>query len=518
MHLTDTSMEELGIEEIQERFADGTLSSVELVAAFLERIERIDGLVNAVIETNPDALEIAERLDAERRAGRARGPLHGIPILLKDNIDTHDRCHTTCGSIALKGHIARKDADVVDHLRNAGAVLLGKTNLSEWAGCRGRRTVSGWSSLGGLTRNPHALDRSPEGSSSGAAAAIASYLACVAVGTETDGSLVHPASTNGIVGLRPTLGLVDREGIIPVSSSFDTPGPLARSVADLAVLLDGMVRRTKGCHARQANDDAGFRAALRPNGLRGARIGVARNLAGTDPRIHAVFQTALDVMKELGAILIDPVEGPVVDYLQEAKSELILRELKLELDRYLERSTAPVRSLDELIRFNEAHRETALAYFGQEYFETAATKTDGLRDKLYRKTLITRVRYAARKAIDRPLRKHCLDAIVAPSGGPACLIDMTMGDMGIHWDVERNSTPCSAAGYPHLTVPAGTLDRMPIGISFIGGAWQERTLLRLAHAFEQKANARIRPLFISSVNRDKLDDLRGPAHRSSRAP
>src|SRR5512139_1372432 len=370
------------ITELQEKMESGDLTARRIAELYLGRIEAVDKsgpFINSVIELNPDALEIADTLDAERQAGKIRGPLHGIPILIKDNIDTHDQMQTTAGSLALEGNIAEKDAFVVRQLRKAGAVIVGKTNLSEWANFRGKRSVSGWSSRGGLTRNPYALDRSACGSSSGSGAAVAANLCPAAVGTETDGSIICPSQTNGIVGIKPTLGLVSRSGIIPIAHSQDTPGPMARTVADAAILLGAMT----GVDGQDSATKAGGRHALKDytpfldvHGLQGARIGVARNMAGTDPRILKIFEDCLDVLKQQGAVIVDPANVPNFDKFGKTEREVLHYEFKADLNRYLRAlpDGARVHSMEDVIRFNEANRDTVMPYFGQEHMLTAQEK------------------------------------------------------------------------------------------------------------------------------------------------
>jgi amidase len=499
-------MDELTIAEMQARMAAGELSARELAEGYLERIASIDRggpRVNAVIEINPDALDIADARDAERRQGRVRGPLHGISVMLKDNIDTRDRMQTTAGSIALEGSFAPRDAFIARRLREAGAVILGKTNLSEWANFRGKRSVSGWSSRGGLTRNPYGLDRSACGSSSGSGAAVAANLCAAAVGTETDGSIICPSQTNGIVGIKPTLGLLSRSGIIPIAHSQDTPGPMARTVADAAILLGAMagadprdpataaLRGPRGGKTKWHKDYGPF---LDEKGLEGARIGIARNMAGTDSRIMRLLDACIEVMRRMGAVVVDPVKVPNFDKVGKTELEVLYFEYKAGLNKYLrERRGARVRSMEELVRFNEEHRDRVMPYFGQERFTTALEKGP-LTSKKYRDALARNHRLTRREGLDVPLSRHRLDALVVPSGGPAWLIDFVNGD-NPNWDME-SSTPPAVAGYPHITVPAGYIFGLPVGLSFIGRAWQEPTLIKLAYAFEQATRVRTPPRFL----------------------
>src|SRR5512138_1268520 len=493
------------ITELQEKMESGELTSRRLAELYLARIEAVDKsgpYINSVIELNPDALQIADALDDERKAGKTRGALHGIPILIKDNIDTHDRMQTTAGSLALEGHIAAKDAFVVKQLRKAGALILGKTNLSEWANFRGKHSVSGWSSRGGLTRNPYALDRSPCGSSSGSGAAVAANLCAAAVGTETDGSIICPAQTNGIVGIKPTLGLISRSGIIPIAHSQDTAGPMARTVADAAILLGAMTGVDSSDSATRLSRKralSNYTKFLDRDGLQGARIGVARNMAGAHPRILKILEYCVEVLKKLGAEVIDPVDVPNFDKFGKTELDVLYHEFKADLNKYLKSLSdgARVHSLEDVIKFNEENRDKVMPYFGQEAMVTAQEKPS-LSDKKYRDALAKNHTYARTKGLDAAIRKHKLDAIIVPSGGPAWMIDLVNGDSN-NWDME--STSCAAvAGYPHITVPAGYVFGLPIGLSFIGKAWQEAMLIKFAYAFEQATQLRRTPRFLPSAN------------------
>jgi amidase len=492
------------IAELQAKMEAGELTARQVAELYLRRIEAVDKggpFLNSIIELNPDALEIAEKLDAERKAGKVRGALHGIPILVKDNIDTADRMQTTAGSLALEGHYARKDAFIVRQLRKAGAVILGKTNLSEWANFRGKRSVSGWSSRGGLTRNPYALDRSACGSSSGSGAAVAANLAVAAVGTETDGSIICPSQTNGIVGIKPTLGLLSRSGIIPIAHSQDTPGPMARTVRDAAFLLGAMMGVDSGDPVTRLSKKAAssnYFRALDYDGLKGARIGVARNLAGANPKVLKVFENCLEVMRQLGAVLIDPADVPNFDKFGASELEVLYYEFKADLNRYLQSLPAEVRvhSLEEVIRFNEENADRVMPYFGQEHMIAAQAK-GSLREKKYKDAIAKNLRLSRREGIDRVMRKYKLDALVTPSGGPAWVIDLVNGDS--HTDDIESTSPAAVAGYPHITVPAGYIFGLPVGISFIGRAWQEANLIRYAYAFEQATQYRRQPGYLPTA-------------------
>ena len=493
------------ISDLQERMESGELTARRLAELYTERIFEIDKegpYINSVIELNPDALEIADTLDTERQAGKVRGPLHGIPILIKDNIDTADRMQTTAGSLALEGHIASKDAFIVRQLRKAGALILGKTNLSEWANFRGKNSVSGWSSRGGLTRNPYALDRSASGSSSGSGAAVAANLCVAAVGTETDGSIISPSHVNGIVGIKPTLGLLSRSGIIPIAHSQDTPGPMARTVTDAAILLGAMTGADGGDPATRGSRKRGgtnLTKLLDRDGLRGARIGVARNMAGTNPRVVKILEHCVEVMKHLGAIIIDPADVPNFDKFDKTEEEVMSYEFKADLNKYLRSldGTARVHSLEEVIEFNEENSHKVMPYFGQERMLTAQ-ETKSLRDKKYRDALAKNLRLTRKEGIDAAIRKYKLHALIVPSGGPARLIDLINGDAN-NWD-GKSTSPAAVAGYPHITVPAGYIFGLPVGLSFFAGAWQEPTLIKFAYAFEQATQFRRQPRFLPTAN------------------
>lgn len=475
-------------------------SAADAVRLYLERIEAVDRRgprLSSIIETNPDAETIAHALDTERRAGKVRGPLHGKVIVVKDNIATGDRMATTAGSLALENIRATRDAFLIARLREAGAIVLGKANLSEWANIRSTRSASGWSARGGLTRNPHALDRSASGSSSGSAAAVAANLAAMAVGTETDGSIVSPSSINGVVGLKPTVGRVSRDGIIPISHTQDTPGPITRTVADAALLLAAMAGPDPRDPATlQAPAPADYVAALDKNALRGARIGVAREFFTGHDEIDRQIENAIAQMVLLGAEIVDPIDLPAVNY-GDAEGTVLLHEFKHDLPRWLETFAphAPVRMLADVIAFNEAHRDREMPYFGQELF-TKAQALGELDSKAYRDALAACVKGAREDGLDHALRKHQLDAIIAPTGGTSWLTDFVNGDS----NNASFSTPAAVAGYPHLTVPAGFVRGLPIGLSFVGAAWSEARLLALGYAFEQATQWRREPRFVTQTS------------------
>jgi amidase len=496
-------LNEPGAAELQAAMSTGTLTAKALAQRYLDRIARIDKSgprLNSIIELNPDALAIAAALDGERRQGRVRGPLHGIPVLLKDNIATADRMQTTAGSLALVGAKPPRDAGIVTRLRDAGAVILGKTNLSEWANIRSTRSTSGWSSRGGLTRNPHALDRNTSGSSSGSAAAIAAALATLAVGTETDGSITSPACMNGVVGIKPTLGLVSRAGIVPIAHSQDTAGPMARTVADAAALLTVMAHTDASDEATRDADAhaADYTRHLDRTALQGARLGVVRSqFGGRNDLVAPEIEKGLALMREHGAVLVDVREVPNVAKYGRSELEVLLNELKTDLARYLAEYApdCPLKTLADIIAFNERNKALVMPWFGQEHFLRAAEK-GGLDSPEYIEALANNRRFSREEGLDKVLSEHKLDALVAPSGGPAWLTDLLKGDAS----GGGFSSPAAVAGYPHITVPAGFVHGLPCGISFVGAAWSEPRLIALAYAFEQATQARRPPAFRKTVN------------------
>jgi amidase len=494
-------LEEVTIRHLFEKMQRRELSSVELVDRYLERIGALDRSgpsLRSVLELDPDARAAAAMLDGERRARGPRSLLHGIPVLIKDNIDTAGRTHTTAGSLALAGTPSPPDAEVVARLRRAGAVVLGKTNLSEWANIRSLRSTSGWSARGGLTRNPYALDRNASGSSSGSAVAISANLGAVALGTETDGSIVSPSSICGIVGLKPTVGLVSRTGIIPISHSQDTAGPMTRTVADAAIVLTAIAgpdARDPATAVQGGRAPFDYTTMLRTDGARGKRIGVVRSFASISRPTMAVFDVAVEELRRLDAIVVDPVEiGPVAK-LDDPELEILLHELKTDMLAYLSvRTGALVKTLDDLVRFNRDHAAEELRYFGQELFEQAAKKGP-LDSRPYLEAVATCRRLARDDGIDLAMRTHGLDLLVAPTGGPAWLTDLVNGDSY----TGSSSTPAAVAGYPSITVPAGSVRSLPVGISFFGPAFSEPTLFAVAFAYEQRTRHRFKPRFLPTV-------------------
>ncbi len=499
---TDFELNEATIQELQAAMASGDRSARSITEAYLDRIESFDRQgpsLRSVIETNPEALDIAEQLDREREAGTVRGPLHGIPILVKDNIDTADRMTTTAGSYALEGSIPLQDSFVVQRLREAGAIILGKANLSEWANIRSTRSSSGWSGRGGQCGNPFSLDRNPCGSSAGSGAATSANFAAAAIGTETNGSVVCPSSANGVVGIKPTVGLVGRSGIIPISHTQDTAGPMARTVADAAAILGaltGVDPRDDVTNASQGNAHADYTQYLDAGGLQGARIGVARQFFGFNPDVDRIMEEAIEAMRQSGATLVDPADIPTRRQMGEPSYQVLLYELKADMAAYLATlgASAPVRTLADIIAFNEANADLEMPYFGQEIFIEAEAKGP-LTDPDYLEAVALARRLSREEGIDAVMDEHGLDAIIGPTGGPAWRTDLVNGD---HFS-GSSSSPAAISGYPNITVPAGFVFGLPVGVSFFGRAWSEPVLLRIAYAFEQATQHRRAPGFLPSL-------------------
>ncbi|MDQ6690045.1 MAG: amidase [Gemmatimonadota bacterium] len=497
------ALEEATLADLQSAMASGRSTAHSITQQYIDRIHELDRTgptLRSVIELNPDALSIADALDRERKAGRVRGPLHGIPILIKDNIDTADRMTTTAGSYALAGSIPLQDATIAARLRAAGAILLGKTNLSEWANFRSTHSSSGWSGRGGQAKNPYVLDRNPCGSSSGSGAAVSANMCTVAIGTETDGSIVCPSSANGIVGIKPTLGLVSRAGIIPIAHSQDTAGPMARTVRDAATLLNvlvGVDPRDPATSPGGVRGQIDYMASLDPNGLRGARIGVARiRFFGYSDVTDKVINDAIEAMKSQGAVIVDPANIETAGKFDDSEFDVLLYEFKADLNNYLASlgPRAPVRSLQDIIAYNDTHKEQEMPYFGQEIMNQAQAKGP-LTEKKYLDELANNLKMSRTDGIDATMDKYKLDAIVAPTGSPAWTTDLINGD---HFS-GASSTPAAVAGYPNINVPAGFTHGLPVGISFFGRAYSEPTLIKLAYAFEQSTRHRRPPLFIPTL-------------------
>jgi amidase len=496
--LADFELNEVTISILQEKMVSGELTASGICRMYLERIKKVDPFLRSVIELNPEAEQIAEILDKERNAGKIRGALHGIPVLIKDNIDTGDKMQTTAGSLALSGNIASEDAPIVKKLREAGAVLIGKTNLSEWANFRSEMSSSGWSGRGGQVRNPYCLDRSPCGSSSGTGAAISANLCAIGIGTETNGSVVCPSGVNGIVGIKPTLGLWNGKGIIPIAHSQDTAGPMCRCVADAAVLLGALA---SGGNALLPGEQSpkviyeDYTKFLDLNGLSSVRLGIFREALGFHPQVDELFNKALEMMKSKGAVIVDPVKFEDRKAMGESSYQVLLYEFKADLNKYLsEHPLAPVRSLEEIIAFNESVKDKEMPWFGQDIFKLAQAKGD-LTTEEYLKAWAESKRLAQTEGIDKVIKEHNLDAIIAPTNGPAWTIDWVNGD---HFSGSSSSYP-AIAGYPNITVPMGTVQGLPVGISFFGRAWSEPVLLKIAYAFEQASKHRKAPDFMETM-------------------
>jgi len=496
-------LEEATIADLQSAMVSGRRTARSITQLYLDRIAELDRkgpMLRHVIEVNPDALAMADSLDRERKAGRVRGPLHGIPILLKDNVGTADRMTTTAGSLALAGSIPAQDSTVAAKLRNAGAVFLGKANLSEWANFRSTHSTSGWSGRGGQARNPYVLDRNPCGSSSGSGGAVAANLCALAIGTETDGSIVCPSSANGIVGIKPTVGLVSRAGIIPIAHSQDTAGPMARTVRDAAIVLSaiaGMDQRDSATSSMRTREQIDYTRYLDANGLRGARIGVARaKFFGYSDVTDKAINDAIDVMKAQGAVIVDPANIETAGKFDDSEFDVLLYEFKADLNTYLTSlgTKAPVKSLQEIIAFNDAHKDQEMPWFGQEIMIQAQAKGP-LTEKKYIDELASNLKMSRTDGIDATMDKYKLDAIIAPTGGPAWPTDLINGD---HF-TGGSSTPAAVAGYPNINVPAGFSHNLPIGISFFGRPYSEATLIKIAYAYEQATKHRKPPQFIPTL-------------------
>lgn len=494
-------LEEVSIADLQKAMENGDLTASDLVDMYLERIDALDRegpRLRSLIETNPEAGDIAERLDREREEGRVRGPLHGIPIVLKDNIDTADRMMTTAGSVALAGTPALQDATVTARLREAGAIILAKANLSEWANFRSTRPVSGWSGRGRQGLNPYVLDRSPCGSSSGSAAAVSANLVAASLGTETNGSIVCPGSVNGVVGIKPTVGLTSRAGVVPIAHTQDTVGPFGRTVADAATVLGALTGVDPRDPATQASDGKfhrDYRPFLDPDGLRGARIGIARQFFGVSEHIDRIVEPVIDVLRARGAVVVDPANIPSLPQINASPTGLtvLLFEFKADVNKYLSsRPNLTVHTLADLIAFNRAHADVEMPYFLQQLFEQAQAK-GSLDDPGYLAALATNKRLSQTEGIDKVMDELRLDALFAPTRNPAWTIDLLNGDRSLG----GSSTPAALAGYPLITVPAGqSFGHLPVGVTFMGRAFSEPTLIKLAFAFEQATRARKKPEFL----------------------
>ncbi|HMK18826.1 MAG TPA: amidase [Chitinophagaceae bacterium] len=494
--IPDFELNEESISSLQEKIAAGKYSSEQITKLYLDRIDAIDKkgpMLNSVIEINPDAMNIAKAMDNERKSGKIRGPLHGIPVLIKDNIDTADKMQTTAGSLALEGHIATNDSFVAKKLREAGAVIMGKTNLSEWANFRSSHSSSGWSSRGGQTKCPYTLDHNPCGSSAGSGAAVAANLCTVAVGTETDGSVTCPASVNGIVGLKPTVGLVSRSGIIPISSTQDTAGPMGRTVKDVAILLGAMAGAdaadaiTKESEGKTFPDYTKF---LDANGLKGKRIGIDKKPQGNNQYMLALIKKAVDLLKQQGAEIIEIEYFDKVSKLGDAEFDVMKYEFKDGLNKYLATANAKVKTLTEVIAFNKTNEDKAMPYFKQETLE-ASDKMGDLNNKGYKEAL-QKSHAGSKQIIDDVIKQNKLDAICGLTMGPACSIDMIYGD---RWGDVFLTQPAAASGYPHISIPGGMVYDLPVGISFFGPAYSEPVLLSIAYAYEQASKNRMVPKF-----------------------
>ena len=497
---TDFALNEATIDALQQKMKSGEYTARSITELYLKRIENIDKggpALNSVIEINPDALAMADALDKERKEGKLRGPLHGIPVLVKDNIDTGDKMMTTAGALAMAGNKAAKDAFIIKQLRAAGAVLLGKTNLSEWANFRSTHSASGWSSRGGQTKQPYILERNPSGSSAGSGTAVAANLCAVAIGTETDGSVVSPSSVNGIVGIKPTVGLLSRAGIIPISKTQDTAGPMARTVKDAAILLGaltGVDPEDEATHASEGKAKNDYTAALDLNGLKGKRLGVESSFLKGNESIVALYRQSIDELKKQGAEIVEIELVKQVNPLGQAEFIVLQYEFKDGLNKYLSKANTPVKSLEAVIAFNKQNEPKAMPFFKQEILEQSQARP-GLDSKEYLDAL--KKTTGTRAIIDGFLKQHKLDALVSVTNGLACCIDLINGDYDTGFST---SSPAAMAGYPHITVPMGAVHHLPIGLSFFGTAYTEPQLIAMAYAYEQASKKRMAPTFISNAN------------------
>ena len=495
---TTFELNEITVDELQQKMKSGELTSVTICKMYIDRIKQIDTVLKSVIELNPDALEIAAGLDKERNEGKIRGPLHGIPILFKDNIDTGDKMQTTAGSLALEGNIAPTDAFIIKKMRDAGAVVLGKTNLSEWANFRSTNSSSGWSGRGGQVRNPFCLDRSPCGSSAGTGAAVSANLCAIGIGTETNGSIVCPSGVNGVVGIKPTLGMWSRQGIIPIAHSQDTAGPMARTVKDAAILLGALAefdKKDAETHLEKGKIFGDYTQFLKGADLKGLRIGIASEMIVPNRKIRALFDAAVDALRERGAEIVEEVKFKNIRKWGSPSYQVLLYEFKADLNKYLqEHPKATPKNMAEIIEFNKKNADKEMPWFDQEIFERAVEKDD-LNSEEYLKALADSKRFAGKEGIDAVMKEHNLDAVIAQTNGPAWSIDWINGD---HFS-GGSSSPAAISGYPNITVPMGFVEGLPLGISFFGSAWSEPNLLKIAYAFEQATKHRKAPGFKKSL-------------------
>ena len=491
-------LNEITVDKLQQKMKSGELTSVDICKMYIDRIKQIDPVLKSVIELNPDTLEIAASLDRERNEGKIRGPLHGIPILFKDNIDTGDKMQTTAGSLALEGNIAPKDAFIIKKMREAGAVVLGKTNLSEWANFRSTNSSSGWSGRGGQVRNPFCLDRSPCGSSAGTGAAVSANLCAIGIGTETNGSIVCPSGVNGVVGIKPTLGMWSRQGIIPIAHSQDTAGPMARTVKDAAILLGALAEFDKTdaeTHLEKGKIFSDYTQFLDDAGLKGLRIGIASEMIVSNRKIKVLFDAAVEVLRAKGAEIVEEVKFENRRKWESPSYQVLLYEFKADLNKYLqEHPKATPKNMAEIIEFNKKNADKEMPWFDQEIFEKAVEKGD-LNSEEYLKALADSKKFSGKQGIDAVMKKHNLDAVIAQTNGPAWSIDWVNGD---HFS-GGSSSPAAISGYPNVTVPMGFVEGLPVGISFFGSAWSEPKLLKIAYAFEQMTKHRKAPEFKKSL-------------------